>query len=53
MSDQKPHPSWTLETIVDSRGVESTYWNPPKPAPRVHGKSFYWDEELLDWVENN
>lgn len=52
-SENPPFPSWTLETITDSRGVTSTYWNAPKPIPNVHGKVFYWDEERLDWVEKN
>ena len=39
----KPFPSWLLNT--------TTYtWNAPVPYP-TDGKTYFWDEALLAWVE--
>lgn len=37
----QPFPSWTLDTNYD--------WQPPKPKPEGR---FYWDEDKLDWVND-
>lgn len=39
----KPYPSWILNS-------DTYWWEPPKPYP-TDDKSYYWDEEILDWVE--
>ena len=36
----KPFPSWTLDSNND--------WQPPTPKP---DGMFYWNEELLSWLE--
>lgn len=42
--EAQPFPSWTL-------GPDG-FWFPPKPEPQPNpGFSFYWDEELQEWVE--
>jgi hypothetical protein len=39
----KPYPSWTL--------VEETcQWASPVPKP-TDGKNYFWNEEILNWVE--
>jgi hypothetical protein len=38
----KPFPSWLLDTNFE--------WQAPTPYPN-DGKSYYWDELSLDWVE--
>jgi len=40
----QPFPSWLLNT-------ETYSWDPPVPYPD-DGKSYYWDEDTLSWVEN-
>lgn len=37
-----PFPSWTLDSNYD--------WQPPVPYP-TDGKSYYWDEDTLNWIE--
>ena len=37
-----PFPSWRLDDNYD--------WQPPTPMP-IDGKSYYWDEDSLTWVE--
>jgi len=39
----KPYPSWLLNT-------ETCNWEAPVPYPN-DGKSYYWDEEIQQWVE--
>lgn len=39
----KPYPSWLLDT-------QTCLWEPPVPYPN-DGKSYYWDEDTLSWVE--
>jgi len=39
----RPYPSWKLNE-ADCR------WYPPHPAP-AEGGPYYWDDMLLDWVE--
>jgi hypothetical protein len=39
----KPYPSWLLDTTTCK-------WVAPVPRPR-DGKSYYWDEATLSWVE--
>jgi hypothetical protein len=38
----QPYSSWIRSGSI---------WNPPIEMPN-DGKSYYWDEENLDWVEN-
>jgi len=38
----KPYPSWVLD--------ENAQWQAPVPMPD-DGKSYYWDEATLSWVE--
>lgn len=38
----KPYPSWVRE---------GSFWNAPKPMPNDN-KSYKWDEQSLDWIEN-
>lgn len=39
----QPYPSWLLNT-------ETCLWEAPVPYPD-DGKSYYWDEATLSWVE--
>ena len=39
----KPYPSWVLNT-------ETCNWQAPVPYPN-DGKTYYWDEATLSWVE--
>ena len=39
----KPYPSWLLNTTT-------CQWEAPVPYP-TDGKSYYWDEATLSWVE--
>jgi len=39
-----PFPSWNLNTTTAK-------WEAPKPVPDLN-TPYYWDEELLDWVES-
>lgn len=41
----QPFPSWSLDT-------QTCQWVAPKPEPEDDGKRYYWDEDLLDWVED-
>jgi hypothetical protein len=40
---RKPYPSWI-------GNVETMTWQPPTPYPD-DGKSYYWNEEQVAWVE--
>ena len=40
----QPYPSWIKNT-------ESYIWEAPTPMPVEEGKSFTWDESILDWKE--
>lgn len=39
----KPHPSWTLNE-------QTCLWEPPIPYP-TDDKSYFWDENILNWSE--
>ena len=39
----KPYPSWLLDT-------QTCLWDAPVPYPS-DGKTYYWDEATLSWVE--
>lgn len=39
----KPYPSWLLNT-------QTCLWEAPVPYPN-DGKSYYWDENTLSWIE--
>jgi hypothetical protein len=41
----KPYPSWTLNE-------QSCLWQSPIPYPN-DGKIYTWNEEILNWIENN
>lgn len=40
----KPFESWLLDT-------DKCQWQPPIPIPD-DGKEYYWDESVINWVEN-
>jgi hypothetical protein len=39
----KPYTSWKWD-------ANNWNWNPPKPYP-TDGKGYFWNEDLIDWVE--
>jgi hypothetical protein len=39
----QPYPSWTI-------GAPDWIWHPPVALPQ-DGKSYYWDEPTLSWIE--
>lgn len=41
----KPFNSWILN-------VNTCLWDPPTPMP-TDGKSYYWNEDSLSWIEIN
>ena len=49
----QPYPSWVLEDVdpVIERERVSTEWVAPVDYPN-DGKSYIWDEETLNWIEN-
>ena len=52
VTDPKPYPSWTIQDIepeVESQHLKSG-WAAPTPKPN-DGKSYIWDEETLNWIE--
>ena len=42
----QPHPSW----ILKDNGVGGKYWDAPIDMP-LDGKIYFWNEELLSWIE--
>ena len=42
--EPQPYPSWSLD--------ENWIWQPPIKFP-ADGKSYYWDEKITTWVEQN
>lgn len=42
----QPHPSW----ILKDNGVGGKYWDAPTDMP-LDGKTYFWNEELLSWIE--